>query len=114
MLKIEMTIVLTYLTGIIFIFYGYLVILSNHMRTDFERFGIAKFRLLTGALELLGGLGLIIGVHYNLLLIFSSAGLSLLMTMGVITRIRVKDSLIAILPAFTLMLINFYIFIDVL
>lgn len=113
MLEMTMTIIITYLTGISFIFYGYLIIFANHMKIDFERFGIAKFRLLTGILELLGGLGLIIGVHYNPLLIFSSAGFSILMLMGTITRIRVKDSPIAILPAFIFMLINFYIFIDV-
>ncbi len=70
-----------------------------------------KFRKLTGVLEILGGLGLFVGVAYTPILIFSSTGLCLLMLMGAILRIKIKDKVLNILPALSLMIINAYILI---
>jgi hypothetical protein len=80
------------------------------MKIEFERYGLAKFRKLTGLLELLGGIGLITGYYlYPALLYLSALGLATLMLLGVIVRLRVKDSYIQILPALLLMIINILI-----
>jgi hypothetical protein len=44
--------------------------------------------------------------YYIPALILSSAGLALLMLLGIIVRLKIKDELLAILPALLLMLIN--------
>ncbi len=102
-----MQVILIFTSAVAFIFYGSLCLLTGHMKAEFNRYRLAKFRPLTGALELSGGLGLLVG-HYNYapLLYLSASGLSLLMLLGVIVRIRSKDPLLEILPAFFLMLVN--------
>jgi hypothetical protein len=87
-----------------------LCLLTGHMKQEFKRYGLLHFRKLVGGLELLGGVGLFIGLKYEALTIISSLGLSLLMFLGVIVRLRIKDNPLFITPAFCLMLINAYIF----
>lgn len=80
------------------------------MRVEFERYGLARFRALTGVLELLGGLGLLVGLYSLPILLFSSAGLALLMLAGTAVRIKIRDSFLSMLPAVFYMLLNFFIF----
>ncbi len=102
--------ILTWLSGVSFICYGFLCLANGAMSEEFERYGLTAFRKLVGFLELLGGVGALLGLIYPALLMASTAGLSLLMFLGVIVRLKIKDPLIQIVPAFTLMLINAYIF----
>jgi len=79
------------------------------MRGEFERFGMAKFRIITGILEILGAVGTLLGLLWAPLFIFSTLGLGTLMLLGVVTRIRVQDPVLQILPAFILMVVNFWL-----
>ena len=99
-------------SSIVFIVYGLLCLLSDHMVEEFERYGLSKFRTLTGVLEVLGGLGIFVGLFFKPLLLFSAGGLTTLMLLGVITRIRVSDPIIETVPAFILLLLNGYIFLE--
>jgi hypothetical protein len=90
-----------------FAVYGCLAIFSNHMVDEFERYGLAKFRVLVGILEVLGATGQLVGLFFAPFLVAAaSAGLSLLMLLGVATRIRIGDPIPLILPAMILMIIN--------
>ena len=80
------------------------------MKMEFKRFGLEKVGALTAVLELLGAIGLLIGFKFQIILLISAGGLALLMFLGVITRIKVKDSLWISLPAFLFMLLNAFIF----
>ena len=60
-----------------------------------------------------GGTGLLLGLSLNPLLLVSSSGLALLMFLGVIVRLKTKDPLIQIIPAFLLMLINLQILLNI-
>jgi hypothetical protein len=67
-------------------------------------------RQITGILQLLGAVGLITGVFVSPIIGFlSGLGLSSLMLLGFGVRIKIKDSFIASLPSFVLMLLNAYI-----
>lgn len=83
------------------------------MKSEFKRFGLEKFGALTAILELMGGLGLIIGLKFNPVLVISSCGLALLMFLGVLVRIKVRDSILITLPAIFYMLLNLYLFLSV-
>lgn len=93
-----------------FFFYGWACIRDAAMVAEFERYGLARLRKLTGSLEMLGALGLAVGYFIPLSLTLASAGLSLLMLMGVATRLRIRDSFLATLPALVLLLMNAFIF----
>jgi hypothetical protein len=93
-------------SGLSFVFYGVLCLFSSHMEAEFKRYGLPQFRRLVGCLELLGGMGVLLGLLWNPLMVFSASGLAVLMLLGVAVRIRVKDAPLQIAPAAVLMLVN--------
>lgn len=95
-----------------FLIYGGLCLSSLSMQSEFERFGLQRLKTLTGLLEVLGGVGLLVGLKWPLVLWVSSGGLSLLMMAGLVVRIRVGDGLLDSLPAFALMILNAYILLE--
>ncbi len=101
--------IIVYISAVVFIFYGLLCLTTNHMKVEFARYQLSRFRRTVGVLELLGGLGLLLGLYYPILSIIASAGLTLLMLLGTLIRIKTKDPLLEIIPAFSLMLLNGYI-----
>ena len=84
------------------------------MKSEFKRFNLEKLGLLTIILECVGAAGLLIGLLYNPISLISSGGLALLMFLGTIVRIRLKDSLWVSLPALFYMFLNAYIFFEAL
>lgn len=100
------------LSGISFLGYAIAYFVGPKMKTEFKRFGLEKYALVTIVFEILGGLGLLIGYYFaiHFLFIISSLGLSILMLLGVIVRLKVKDGLFVTLPAFFFFLLNAYIF----
>ena len=93
-------------------FFGYVIayFASPQMKLEFKRFSLEKIGFYIILLELLGAIGLIVGLKINLILSISSLGLSLLMLSGVIVRIRLRDSILISLPAFFYMVLNGFIF----
>ncbi len=90
-----------------FLIYGFLCVFTSHMRDEFERFGMAKFRILTGIIEILGAAGTLLGLFWTPLFIFSTLGLGTLMLLGLVTRVRVRDPIVQMLPALSLMVVNY-------
>lgn len=80
------------------------------MKEEFKRFGLEKMGLITIIFQLLGATGLLVGLKFNPILSISSLGLAVLMTAGLIVRIKLKDSIWVSLPAFFYMALNTYIF----
>ncbi len=101
--------VATILSGVLFLWYGSSSLLSDAMLDDFERFGLSRYRRLTGGLELLGGLGLLAGLLVRPLAVLSAASLSLMMFFGVVARVRVRDPWNAMVPAVVLMVLNLFV-----
>lgn len=101
-----MLISITILSSIAFIIYGFLCLTTDHMTEEFERYQLQRFRRLTGILELLGGIGLLVGLKYPAIHAIAALGLTLLMSMGIIVRAKVKDPILEIIPAGILMIIN--------
>jgi hypothetical protein len=82
-----------------FCLYGFRCALTAHMTAEFARYGIPQFRVLTGILQLVATLGLLVGFCYPWIGALAAGGLSLQMACGLIVRIRIKDSIIECAPA---------------
>lgn len=104
-----MVIALSLISGISFVAYGTSCLATSHMRDEFERFGLARFRLLVGVLELLGGFAQLLAWYSPVLGLLSCGGLTALMAAGVITRLLIGDRLLVTLPAIAYMLLNAYL-----
>lgn len=95
---------------VLFAWYGMGCLLSEHMVQEFERYRLARFRVLTGMLQVAASVGLVVGHFYRPILLLSAGGLATMMLLGVITRIRIRDPLYAAIPAFALCVLNAFIF----
>ena len=104
---------LSILSGVSFIFFGFACFFSNVFISEFDRYGLTKYREVVGFFELLGGIGCILGLVYKRILILSSLGLSIMMLLGVVVRIKINDTFIQTLPALSFFLVNFIIFLDI-
>jgi hypothetical protein len=102
--------ILILISSLSFTGYGIAYFKSPHMKSEFKRFGLAKAGTLTAVLELLGAVGLLVGLKFPLILLISAGGLAILMFLGVAIRIKIRDSFWISLPALFLMILNAYIF----
>jgi hypothetical protein len=98
------------ISSLSFMWYGIAYFKSPQMKSEFKRFGFEKAGALTAILELLGALGLLAGLKFFSILLISAGGLTILMFLGIVIRIRVKDSLWISLPALFFMILNLSIF----
>lgn len=102
--------ILILLSSLSFLAYGVAYFKSPNMKSEFKRFGLEKVGLLTVILEIVGAIGLLVGLQINPILVIASGGLATLMLLGVLVRLKMKDGLWVSLPALFFMLLNFYIF----
>ncbi|QNL23142.1 DoxX family protein [Hyphobacterium sp. CCMP332] len=102
--------ILALISAASFLYYGLNCLLSFKMKEEFRRFGLDAQRQLTGILQLLGAMGLLVGVFLSAGIgALAAAGLSLLMLFGFAVRLKVRDGLLASLPSFIFMLLNAYL-----
>ena len=101
--------VLRALSMLLFFYYGISVLVSDAMVREFEKFGLLRFRKLTGVLEVVGAAGLLIGYLVPPLVIVASGGLALLMVLGVAVRLRTGPPLTDAIPALVMLVINVYV-----
>ncbi|MEO7966608.1 MAG: DoxX family protein [Gemmatimonadaceae bacterium] len=97
------------LSSISFILYGASLFGSRAMVAEFERYHLAPYRALIGALEMAAGAGLLAGLRFRPLLLLSAAGLSGMMLGAIVVRLRVRDPLVSAIPAVFLLCLNLFI-----
>ena len=102
--------IVTLISSFSFFAYAFSYFRTPQMKKEFKRFGLEKIGLTTVLLEIIGALGLLVGLKFYFFLMISSLGLALLMLAGLIVRIKLKDSIWISLPAFFYMILNTYIF----
>lgn len=86
-----------------FAWYGASALLSERMVAEFERYGLARLRVLTATLQLAGSVGLLAGFRYRPLMLLSAGGFAAMMALAVLVRIRIRDPIPAIVPALVLL-----------
>lgn len=92
-----------------FLYYAVACIYSKRIVEEFIRYGVPQFRQFIGLMEVLGALGLLFGYLFPLVQILAAAGLALLMLLGYLLRIKIRDSFIQILPALVFMILNLFV-----
>jgi hypothetical protein len=80
------------------------------LKDEFTRFGLSHLGMFTAIFQILGAIGLLAGLMFSAILLIASAGLTLMMLLAIVVRIKVKDSLWAMLPAVCYLFLNAYIF----
>jgi len=79
------------------------------MIAEFERYQSSKFRILVGALQLLGGVGLVLGFWSPFLGLFSAVGLAVLMLFAFAIRLRIQDGFFQTIPSIGYTALNVYL-----
>ena len=97
------------LSAAAFAWYGVHCLRSQRMVKEFDRYGAARFRTLTGAVQLAGSVGLFAGLHFRPLTVLASAGLATLMLCGTVVRVVIRDPWYAAIPALSLLVLNSFI-----
>lgn len=104
--------VLTLISGISFVYYGFSSFFSKKMKTEYKRWGYPEQRFMIGSLQLLGGLGLFLGFVFEPLIPLSSASLMLLMLAAIGVRIKIEDQPLRMIPALFYAVLNFLILVN--
>ncbi len=88
-------IVVQVVLGLLFLVIGSMTVAGRKLFVEnFRRFGYPQwFRIVTGSLEVLGGIGLLIGVWLPWLAALASAGLTLVMLGAFLTEVRSREPL---------------------
>ena len=101
-----LNILLSIFSGISFLFYGVASFRSRRMKAEFERWGYLKHRFTIGSFQILGGIGMLVGLFFPPLLLTSSLALMFMMLIAILVRIGINDELIKIMPATLYAILN--------
>jgi hypothetical protein len=99
-------VVLALVSGLSFLYYGVEIVSKPRLAEEFSRYGLADFRGAVGVLELLGGAGVIIGLMFAPIGALAALGLTVLMLLGLVVRLRLRDTRRLMAPAASLCLLN--------
>jgi len=103
------TVIAQGLSILAFGWYGTLSLLSGDMVAEFERYGLGRLRVLTASLQIAGSLGLLAGFLFRPLLLLSATGFTAMMLLAVLVRIKIRDPIHMMIPAFVLMCLNLFL-----
>ena len=101
-------------SGVAFVYFGFNCFFSSFIVSEFERYSLPNYRKLTGFLQLIGAGGLLFGLYFSPLILFlASMGLFLLMILGFVVRLKIKDNFIKSSPSFVFAVLNLLIAIKI-
>lgn len=92
-----------------FLWYGANLFRSRAMVAEFERYHLAPYRTLVGALQMAAAVGLLAGLRFRPLLVLSAGGLAAMMLGAIAVRLRAREPLAAAIPALLLLCVNLFI-----
>ena len=101
----NLTLIVRVLSALVFVGFGVASLVSPAVELEFERYGVPRMRVLTGVLEVAGGLGLLFGPTPRWVAA-AAAGLCALMVGALVVRVRIEDPWYALLPAAVLLVAN--------
>ena len=99
-------VVLALISGLSFLRYGSQILFQTRLGAEFTRYGMPGIRNFVGAVEMLGGAAVMLGLAFSPLGALAAAGLTLLMILGLIVRVRLHDAPRVMVPAAFLGAVN--------
>jgi uncharacterized membrane protein YphA (DoxX/SURF4 family) len=103
---VDYFLILVLFTGLSFVAYGINSFISKRMKSEFERWNLKKERKAIASCQLIGGATLLFGLESNIMLLLSSSFLSVMMLVAIGVRIKVRDNISDILPAFAYLVLS--------
>ena len=98
---------LTFFSGFSLLFFGVASLFTSQMKSEFKRYGLENSRTLVGGMQLLGALGLLLGYFYSpFIQTLAASGLTILMLLGFLVRLRIRDSFIQSAPSLIYAVLN--------
>ena len=97
---------LVLVSALSFVYYGLGCIVSPRLQDEYLRYGLPHLRVVSGTVQLLGAAGVVIGLVVEPLGVAAAAGLCLMMVLGVVVRVRMRDTFRVMMPAASLAVIN--------
>jgi len=76
------------------------------MKSEFERWNLKKERKAIASCQLIGGAALLFGFESKIMLVLSSSFLGVMMLVAIGVRIKVRDNISDILPAFAYLVLS--------
>jgi hypothetical protein len=89
-----------------FFYYGAETLFADRPQAEFERYGLPRARVFVGSMQVLGAVGVFIGLFVAPLGAAAAAGLTLMMLLGLVARCRVHDPVRLMVPAGAFALLN--------
>lgn len=103
---VDYFLILVLFTGLSFVAYGINSFISKRMKSEFERWNLKKERKAIASCQLIGGATLLFGLESNIMLLLSSSFLGVMMLVAIGVRIKVRDNISDILPAFSYLVLS--------
>ena len=103
---VDYFLVLVLFQGLSFVAYGINSFISKRMKSEFQRCNLKKGRKAIASCQLIGGVALLVGLEWNVMLVLSSSFLCVMMLVAIGVRIKVKDNISDILPAFAYLVLS--------
>ncbi|MEM6552732.1 MAG: DoxX family protein [Planctomycetota bacterium] len=91
-MKQPVVLVLVVFLAASFLYFGAACVRTAAMRAEFERYGLSRFRVMTGVLQLCGAMGLIVGWWVRPVGVAAAVGLAVLMGLGFGVRRKIRDT----------------------
>lgn len=99
-------IALALLSGSAFAAYGYQTLFGDRPRREFERYGMSSMRKFVGSAQVLGAVGVLLGLAIPLVGAAAALGLTMMMALGLNVRYRIHDAPRLMIPAASLAILN--------
>lgn len=99
-------VVLALTSGLSFLHYGFGVLFRPRLRTEFSRYGMPGVRNFVGVMEMAGGAAVLSGLAFAPVGTLAAAGLTVLMILGLVVRVRLRDTPRLMVPAAALGVVN--------
>ena len=103
---VDYFLILVLFTGLSFVVYGINSFISKRMKSEFERWNLKKERKAIASCQLIGGAALLFGLESNIMLLLSSSFLGMMMLVAIGVRIKARDNISDILPAFAYLVLS--------
>ena len=98
--------IINIICAVSFLVYSISCLTTVSMEEEYQRYGLARYRILTGGTQLFGVAGLLVGFHTPSIGAFAAGGLTLQMLLAIGVRAKIKDKPIQYLPAVIYLLLN--------